>query len=297
MKLFTVISLSPSPNKDYVGRFAPSPTGPLHFGSLVAAVASYIDAKKHNGKWFLRIEDCDSDRVDPQHSSSILKTLENHGLQWDGEVLYQSQRKKAYEDAFQELKKQNAVYACVCSRKDLELAHIGKLGPVYPRNCYLKNLKKISTSISWRFKMPEGEVFFKDRILGDVKCNSQKDLGDVVVFRKEELPAYHLMSVVDDAYQNITDVVRGEDLLYCSFPQIELRKNLQLNPVTYAHLPIVKNEQGEKLSKQTQAPKVDLNPPLENLYKACEFLGLKMKGFNSYQNAEDLLKDLIALKT
>ena len=210
---------------EYRGRFAPSPTGPLHFGSLVTAVASYLDARAHGGKWLVRMEDVDEPRCLPGSDADILRTLDRFGLEWDEPVMYQSTRKEAYREAFQKLRREGLVYPCSCSRREI--------GPVYPGTCRERPAEP-NKPLCWR-------VF-------------TEDMGDFVVLRSDGFFAYQLAVVVDDAEQRITDVVRGDDLLDSTPRQMWLQKLLRYPHPNYVHIPVVSNEAGEKLSKQTQAP-------------------------------------------
>ena len=221
------------------GRFAPSPTGPLHFGSLVTAVASYFDARSKGGKWLVRMEDLDTPRVVPGADADILRTLERFGLEWDGPVLYQSTRIDAYREALEQLRRDGHAYPCSCTRTTVE-----------PCTC--------TSGPRWRVRST----------LGDRGEN-------FTVLRADGIFAYQLAVVVDDAYQGITDVVRGADLLDSTPRQIHLQKLLGLPSPTYRHVPVVVNEKGEKLSKQTLAPALDLTKRAEQLDAALRFLGLK----------------------
>jgi len=243
----------------YRGRFAPSPSGPLHFGSLVAALGSYLDAKAHGGEWLVRIEDIDTPRNVPGAADDILRTLERFGLEWDGPVLYQSFRIDAYEAALEELRRCNLVFPCGCSRKDV--------GDRYPGTCRLGLTGRLGTP-SWRFRVHGETVHFIDRRLGPQSQNVEDYVGDFVLKRADGLFAYQLAVVVDDAFQGITDVVRGEDLLDSTARQILLQSALSLPQPQYLHLPIVLNDTGQKLSKQTGATALDPNRVKELLAEA-----------------------------
>jgi len=238
----------------YVGRFAPSPTGPLHFGSLVAAVASWLDARAVGGRWLLRMEDLDLPRCEPGAADTILRQLEAYGLHWDGAVLVQSQRDDAYAAALKELKESGALYPCACTRSQLAQAprnHEGEI--LYPGTCR-NGLPAGAVARAWRVRVPDVNTHFHDRIHGDLQQNLAHDVGDFIVKRADGLFAYQLAVVVDDAFQGITHVVRGADLLWNTPRQIYLQGLLGLQTPVYAHVPLITNAAGQKLSKQTRAP-------------------------------------------
>lgn len=259
----------------YTGRFAPSPTGPLHFGSLVAAVASYCDAKAHQGKWLLRIEDIDTPRVQAGASDSIINTLAAFGFEWDGEMMFQSQRHQAYIEAFTRLNNQHLIYPCTCTRKEIadSSSTMGIEGVVYPKTC-LNHPIKANTTPAWRIKTKDKAIHFIDAIQGNIVQNLQSDIGDFVLKRADGIFTYQLAVVVDDAAQGITHVVRGSDLLNSTTRQIFLQQLLGFDTPHYVHLPVVKNEQGEKLSKQTLASALSLTNIQQQLFDAFCFLGL-----------------------
>lgn len=261
-----------SPTK-YRGRFAPSPSGPLHFGSLVAALGSYLDARRHNGVWLLRMEDIDQPRERVGAADSILASLELFGLEWDEPVLYQSSRIDAYAEAVNHLLSSGLAYRCSCSRKEIQESGInGGEGMIYPgicRNSYdasrdAKTLRIITDST---------EIRFPDLIHGGFRQDLEQDVGDFVIRRADGLYAYQLAVVVDDAFQDITRIVRGSDLLFSTPRQVYLQQLLSLPLPEYAHLPLVMGDDGKKLSKQSLAWPVDNNDPLQSLLKAAEFLG------------------------
>ena len=259
-------------SSDYVGRFAPSPTGPLHFGSLVAALASFLDARHQGGKWLVRMEDLDPPREQAGASSAILKSLESHQLFWDGEVLFQSQRHAAYQEILDQLQARQLVYPCYCTRKVLAAK-----GGIYPGTCrHRPRLKKPSALRLLTAELPDAERSlilqnrFADIFLGQVTC--QESMGDFIVRRKDGLYAYQLAVVVDDIYQNITHVIRGIDLLDSTPSQIFLFNCLHVNPPQYGHVPVVLNELGQKLSKQHGAKALDNNRSVDNICKALLFL-------------------------
>lgn len=259
----------------YCGRFAPSPTGPLHFGSLAAAVASYVDARAAGGVWLVRIEDIDSPRTVSGAADGILRTLEAYGLHWDGEVVYQSRRLPLYQAALDRLREGGFVYPCGCSRK--EIADSTSRRPAsgalpYPGTCR-QGLGSGRPARSWRLRVPEGEVWFDDRVQGRVGESVAVATGDFVLARPGPAYAYQLAVVVDDDAQRVTDVVRGADLLASTPRQIVLQRLLGLPQPGYLHVPVAGNREGEKLSKQTLAAPVDDADPEAWLRRALNFLG------------------------
>jgi glutamyl-Q tRNA(Asp) synthetase len=256
----------------YRGRFAPSPTGPLHFGSLVAAVGSYLEARKHGGQWLVRMEDLDPPREMPGAADSILKTLEAYGFEWDGPVLYQSARHDAYEAALERLRRDSLLYPCSCTRKEIaDSALRGIEGPVYPGTC--RNGPHGKPARAWRVRTGMSETAFDDALQGYQAQVLERDIGDFVLKRADGLYAYQLAVVVDDADQGVTHVVRGADLLDSTPRQIWLQHLLGLPTPAYTHLPIAANAAGEKLSKQTLANPLDLAQPTNALWQALAFLG------------------------
>lgn len=263
----------PSPTSGYRGRFAPSPTGPLHFGSLVAALGSFLDARAHGGEWLLRMEDVDTPRVVPGAADAILHTLEAYGFEWQGDVMYQSQRSEAYRAALDQLQAQGRVYACNCSRRQLaETAKRGIDGLVYGGLC--RNRPPFPESAALRLIVPVERIVFDDAWQGRVACNLHTESGDFVLRRADGVYAYQLAVVVDDAEQGITDVVRGADLLTSTPRQVALQHYLGLPTPRYLHLPVVLDAAGEKLSKQTLATPIDPQQPLSALQMALRFLGI-----------------------
>jgi glutamyl-Q tRNA(Asp) synthetase len=238
----------------YIGRFAPSPTGPLHFGSLVAAVASFLDARAAGGRWLVRMEDLDRPRCESGAADIILRQLEAYGLHWDGAVLVQSQRDDAYADALDALKAIGAVYPCACTRSQLAHAPRNAEGEmIYPGTCR-NGLPLGAVARAWRVRVPDAITCFHDRIHGDLQQNLAHDVGDFIVKRADGLFAYQLAVAVDDAFQGITHVVRGADLLWNTPRQVYLQGLLGLPTPVYAHVPLITNAAGQKLSKQTLAP-------------------------------------------
>jgi glutamyl-Q tRNA(Asp) synthetase len=238
----------------YVGRFAPSPTGPLHLGSLVAAVASWLDARAAGGRWLLRMEDLDRPRCEPGAADTILRQLEAYGLLWDGAVLYQSQRDDAYVTVLDALRAQGAVFACSCTRSQLAQAPRNAEGEIiYPGTCRLHSPAKTSAH-AWRVRVEQVSTHFHDRIHGELQQDLAGEVGDFIVKRADGLFAYQLAVVVDDAFQGVTHIVRGADLLWNTPRQIYLQTLLGLPTPVYAHVPLITNAAGQKLSKQTLAP-------------------------------------------
>lgn len=259
----------------YRGRFAPSPTGPLHFGSLVAAVGSYLDARASKGEWLVRIEDVDEPRTVPGAADRILRTLEGFGFEWDGEVVVQSRRLDHYHAALVRLQLDGDVYPCACSRSEIAAATRRVSvdgGLVYPGTCRT-GLADGKAARAWRMRVPDREFVFTDRVQGETRQNLERDVGDFVLHRADGQYAYQLAVVVDDALQGISAVVRGIDLLDSTARQIWLQQRLGLPTPGYLHLPVVVNAAGEKLSKQTQAPAVDSTHGSLPLAAAMRFLG------------------------
>lgn len=273
-------------SSSYIGRFAPSPSGPLHKGSLVAALASYLDAKAHDGKWLVRIEDVDEARTVPGAAEAILQCLAAFGMQWDGEVVWQSRRKALYEAAFARLG--SHAYACGCTRREIADSRVGIASDgaaVYPGTCRL-GLASGKTARAWRLRVPEHAnacISFEDRWMGTVTQNLASEVGDFVLKRADGFWAYQLAVVVDDAEQGVTEVVRGADLLDSTPRQIYLQHLLGVPTPRYLHVPVVANAQGEKLSKQTGAQALDVDRPLEELIAAGRFLELPVAEVNSLE--------------
>lgn len=266
------------------GRFAPSPTGPLHFGSLVAAVGSYLNVKSRGGQWLVRIEDLDPPREQPGAVDSILKTLEAYNLLWDEPVIFQSQRSEVYEAAIEQLSEKGLNYYCQCSRKDIAAdARPGSDGPRYPGTC--RNLNLGSRNTSLRIRVPDEVYAFEDTIQGTVQQNLERDIGDFVLRRRDGLYSYQLAVVVDDGIQQITEVCRGTDLIESTPRQNYLQHMLGLPAPQYLHLPVAMNQQGQKLSKQTHAVPVPENADSSVLSSALQFLG------------QNLPKDLVGAPT
>ena len=266
------MSASISSSTRYIGRFAPSPTGPLHFGSLIAALASYLDAKAHGGQWLVRIEDIDETRCKPQFADDILRTLRAFGLHWDGEVMIQSSRKSRYEEALSQLVARGVTYACICSRREIaDSAMFGLEGPVYAGTCRTAHHPGGGHAI--RALTTDEPMRFVDRVQGVVEQRLQSQLGDFVIKRRDDLFSYQLAVVVDDTDQNISDVVRGADLIDSTTRQLHLQRLLGLPTPRYLHIPVATNEDGQKLSKQTLAPGIGAADTHLILQRALQFLG------------------------
>ena len=256
----------------YVGRFAPSPSGALHFGSLVAAVGSFLDARAHGGRWLLRIEDVDTPRTVPGAAAGILATLERFGFEWDGAIVRQSERGEAYAAALERLRAAGLAYPCACTRRELAGQPLARDGSRrYPGTCR-DGLPPGRTGRAWRVRA-EGVVRFCDAVQGEQEIDLAADAGDYVVKRADGLFAYQLAVVVDDAEAGVTHVVRGADLLDSTARQIHLLGLLGHPVPAYAHLPLATNAAGEKLSKQTLARAIDAHPPQSALLAALRFLG------------------------
>ena len=257
----------------YRGRFAPSPTGPLHFGSIVAAVASYLEARVRGGEWLVRIEDLDPPRVVPRSTDEILRTLDACGMEWTGKIVYQSTRSDAYHAALHELRQRGTLYACACSRREIADSGVtGIEGYVYPGTCR-DGLPAGRAARAWRVETEDALIAFEDAIQGRIEQNLARDIGDFVLYRADHVYAYQLAVAIDDAEQGITDIVRGADLLDSTPRQIYLQRLLGLPTPQYAHVPVAVNERGEKLSKQTHARAIGTRNVSSSIVRALRFLG------------------------
>ncbi|WP_153147364.1 tRNA glutamyl-Q(34) synthetase GluQRS [Dechloromonas sp. H13] len=259
----------------YRGRFAPSPTGPLHFGSLVAAVGSYLDARAHGGEWLVRMEDVDTPRNVPGAADGILATLEAYGFAWDGPVLRQSTRLAAYAAELERLQAAGLAYGCACSRREIADAATHAAvdgGLAYPGTCR-NGLPAGRVARAWRLRVDDAATGFVDRLQGVVVQHLEHDVGDFVLRRADGLFAYQLAVAVDDEFQGISDIVRGADLLASTPRQIWLQRCLGYATPRYAHLPVATNAAGEKLSKQTLAPGLEAGQAAAMLVRALRFLG------------------------
>ena len=257
----------------YRGRFAPSPTGPLHFGSLIAALGSCCEARSQRGEWLVRMEDLDRAREAPGAADSILHALEQHGFEWTGPVMRQSDRDQAYRSALETLRERGAVYPCACTRREIADSAIAPSGElVYPGTCR-SGLPPGRRGRAMRVRVEGEPIAFDDRVMGTLTQDLEREIGDFVIQRADGLFAYQLAVVVDDAEQRITEVVRGADLLGSTSRQIRLQQLLGLATPLYAHLPAAVNADGEKLSKQTRAVPLDPARAAPALVAAFEFLG------------------------
>ncbi|HEY8939962.1 MAG TPA: tRNA glutamyl-Q(34) synthetase GluQRS [Cellvibrio sp.] len=263
-----------SPATTYIGRFAPSPSGPLHFGSLVTALASYLDAKANNGQWLVRMEDLDPPREQPGAADDILHCLDGHGLHWDAEVMYQSQRHNAYQRCLDELISRGWVYPCGCSRQDL-----ASMGGIYDGRCRHKPVD-LSRPHSLRLKLYDidnhpgcDEIYFHDLIQGSQAQNLRTQAGDQILKRRDGFYAYQLAVVVDDIAQGITHIIRGSDLLEVTGRQLFFFELLGSPQPAYGHVPLALQANGQKLSKQNHARAIATKEAGRNLWRGLEFLG------------------------
>ena len=271
----------------YIGRFAPSPSGELHFGSLIAALGSYLQARARQGIWRVRIEDIDPPREVPGAANTILRQLEHYGLQWDGEVLWQSQRHDAYRERLAWLYQQKLSYYCTCTR-----ARIQRVGGVYDGHCRTLNNGPDNAAI--RLKQHNPVTHFRDLLLGDIHADERLAREDFIIHRRDGLFAYNLAVVVDDRFQGVTEIVRGADLIEPTVRQISLYQQFGWDVPDYIHLPLAVNAQGNKLSKQNHAPALPHGDPRPVLIDALRFLNQNVT--NEWQDlrTEELLKMAVA---
>lgn len=270
----------PSGGSPYHGRFAPTPSGPLHFGSVVAALGSYLQARRHGGRWSLRIEDLDQPRVSHGAADSILRDLERLGLLWDGEPVYQSQRLPHYEAALERLSQRGLTFACGCSRREVR--------GIYPGTCR-NNLPAGRTPRSLRLRAPVNIIRFDDQLQGPQHIDLQTVIGDVILRRADGVFAYHLAVVTDDAEGGINEIVRGADLLDSTAPQIALQRLLELPTPRYLHLPVALDRYGRKISKQNHAPPIGQQAPAGVLFEALRFLAQSPEAGLSRATVDELL--------
>ena len=255
----------------YRGRFAPSPTGPLHFGSLISALVSYLDARHSGGQWLVRIEDIDPPREIPGAADTILSQLDAHGLQWDDDVLYQSRRQDAYLDVLADMRNQGILFPCRCTRQQLAAQ-----GGVHRQPCRGSH-EQLEEAHALRVHVPtETMITFDDLIQGRQQQDVSSEVGDFVLLRKDMLPAYQLAVVVDDAFQDISHVIRGRDLLESTARQIYLQQRLGYSTPQYGHHPLVLNRDGQKLSKQNLATAIDSAVAASNLQAALKWLNMTL---------------------
>lgn len=270
------------PRSSYCGRFAPSPSGNLHFGSLIAALASYLDAKANNGLWLVRVEDIDPPREQAGAAQRILSTLQAYGMQWDEPVLYQSEQSQLYQQVLHYLLNTQQGYYCQCTR-----AAIKAIGGIYQGHCKYLNLPAQNSAIRLVNQQPIHQ--YTDRIQGLVNCDKSLAEEDFIIFRKDGLFAYQLAVVIDDIYQGITHVVRGCDLIEPTARQLSFYQLLGIPPVNYAHVPLAVTDQGYKLSKQNKAPAIDFNNPQPTLIAALQFLGQQTPTNASNYSVTDII--------
>jgi len=256
----------------YVGRFAPSPTGPLHFGSLVAAVASYLQARAQDGRWLLRIEDIDPPREQAGASEEIIEALQRYGFEWDGDVIFQSANDAAHKSALASLIEQGLAYRCRCSRRDLENSPRGALGIIYPGSC--RNGCGVGEA-AIRLRTNDARFAFDDGVQGRIAQHLESESGDFVIRRRDGLIAYHLAVVVDDELQGVTEVVRGIDLMDSTPRQIYLQRLLGYRTPGYAHIPVITHANGDKLSKLTGAPGIPFDSVSKTLCAALRALRME----------------------
>lgn len=255
---------------EYVGRFAPSPTGPLHFGSLLAALASCLQSKSRSGLWLLRVEDIDPPREQEGATEEILAALDCYGFEWDGPVTYQSESEEKHLQVVSELRAAGLAYPCTCSRRDLATAEQGPLGAIYPGTC--RNGCE-GDEFAVRVRTDDAVVEFVDLLQGTQRQDLDTESGDFVILRRDGLIAYHLAVVVDDFEQGVTEIVRGIDLLDSTPRQIHLQRLLDYRTPAYLHIPVAENRQGQKLSKLTGAPALPMDNVNQVLTAALDALG------------------------
>lgn len=257
----------------YRGRFAPSPTGPLHFGSLVTAMASFLEARRRGGEWLLRIDDLDQTRCVPGMADQVMQTLERLGLHWDGQVVYQSQCNEDYQNALDELTSAGTTYVCHCTRNQIRAGgRPGIEGPVYPDTCRTRGFNDDGRH-AVRVRTDNQPITFDDGLYGHQQQYLHEEVGDFVVRRADGYFAYQLAVVVDDARAGITHIVRGADLLLSTARQIYLQRLLKLPGTHYLHIPLVRDSAGRKLSKTDKDHPVDETRPVDTLLDAWRYLG------------------------
>lgn len=274
-------------DSEYIGRFAPSPSGELHFGSLIAALGSYLQARANQGTWLVRIEDIDPPREVPGAAETILRQLEHYGLHWDGEVLWQSQRHEAYRERLAWLKAQGLSYNCTCTR-----ARIQSVGGTYDGHCRELHLGPENAAV--RLHQTQPVLQFEDRLRGTITTDERLAREDFIIHRRDGLFAYNLAVVVDDHFQGVTEIVRGADLIEPTVRQISLYRHFGWQEPGYIHLPLALNSDGNKLSKQNHAPALSAGDPRPEIIRALQFL--HQDSVNEWQDLtlEDLLKMAVA---
>ena len=266
----------------YTGRFAPTPSGHLHFGSLVAALASYLDARSVGGRWLLRMEDLDPPREMPGAQAAILDALERYGFEWDGELVRQSDRHDAYAHVLDRLFSLGLAYACTCSRKQLE----GYNG-IYPGFC--RNAGHSIENAAIRLRVPELQYAFKDRVQGEFRQHLGREVGDFVIRRRDGLYAYQLAVVLDDAWQGVTDIVRGADLLDSTPRQLYMQELLGLSQPRYLHVPLIVQPDGHKLGKSYRSPPLTADQATPLLLRALRTLGQKTDAGLEHASPREIL--------
>jgi len=276
-----------SHHRPYRGRFAPSPSGSLHFGSLIAATASYLQARSQQGEWFLRIDDIDEKRTVKGADQNIIQTLDQFGFEWQGEIIYQSHCKADYQDALQQLIQKNLIYACDCSRQKIRRnARQSAYGYIYPGYCRDKNHQPEEYAL--RLRTNNKPIIFNDAILGRQQQKLEQEVGDFIIRRRDTLFAYQLAIVVDDEKQGISDIIRGADLLDSTARQIYLQQQLGYHTPDYAHLPLAMHPEGGKLSKLTAAPAIKPEQASLELFKALDFLGQQAPAESKHATLNEL---------
>jgi glutamyl-Q tRNA(Asp) synthetase len=285
VNLFQSEALTDAPMKTspYIGRFAPTPSGYLHFGSLVAALASYLDARSVGGTWLMRMEDLDPPREVAGAQAAILQTLEGYGFQWDGELVTQSHRHSHYQDVLDRWFSHGLAYACTCSRKQLE-----PFNGIYPGTC--RNAGHAPQDGAIRIRVPELLYRFEDRVQGLFQQHLGNDVGDFVIRRRDGFYAYQLAVVIDDALQGVTDIVRGADLLDSTPRQLYLQELLGATPPRYLHIPLITQPDGHKLGKSYRSPPLAPDQATPLLLRALRALGQAPMPELAYGSAEEILK-------
>jgi len=269
---------------EYIGRFAPSPTGSLHFGSLIAAVASYLDARANSGRWLVRMEDLDPPREPPDAAEQILSQLQQLGFRWDDDVLYQSTRLEIYGMVLQQLQDQGHCYCCDCTR-----SQIRAMGSVYNGSCRHRSTPPQS-EFAIRLKTESVTITIDDLVQGRYQQNIREQTGDFVICRKDKLFAYQLAVVIDDEFQGISHIIRGFDLIDSAPRQIYLQRLLHYQTPTYGHVPIIIDEQGKKLSKQQFAAPIDVENAAQLIHQCLMFLGQAPPESNKHTDSSSQLQ-------
>lgn len=275
-------------NRHYTGRFAPTPSGYLHFGSLVAALASWLDARAAGGRWLLRMEDTDPPREMPGARDAILQTLERYGLHWDGEVVFQSQRHEAYAAVVERLFNMGLAYTCTCSRRQLE-----GVGGLYPGYC--RNAGHPREAGAIRIRVPELTYAFDDRVQGHFQQHLGREVGDFIIQRRDGLYAYQLAVVLDDAWQGVTDIVRGADLLDNTPRQLYLQELLGFSQPRYLHIPLITQPDGHKLGKSYRSPPLATEQVTPLLLRALRALGQPVANMPTDAPPSEVLAEAVVL--